>query len=378
MTYYQMIRGVSKFDLRLQMVERSEEVGISQTAREYRTTRNTVRKWRERYRQEGLRGLADRSRAPQRIPHKTPKEMEDKVIELRRSHPAWGPERLKLQFELPISTKAIARIIRQAGLTRRRKKKWRKKRDLREEKKKLRALEFIQLDTKDLSDIEKYWPQMRRLGLPRYQLSARGVRIGGSWFAYAQENTTTNAALFAGYLLGHLKECGVDLSQVILQTDNGSEFIGNPMKKGRSAFQEVLEGFGVKHARIPPSSPTWNSDVETFHGLIEDEFYEVEDYRDGGEFIGKAWAYQLWFNYKRKNRWRGRKAPLEIFEEVPHGEISPKVFNLPPVIVDQLLPAWLEERESVQGGYHVGSSAKSAGRIRLLVLFILHKLLVYD
>ena len=76
MTYYQMISGVSNFDLRLQMVERSREVGISQTAREYRTTRNTVRKWRERYRQEGLRGLEDRSRAPHRIPHKTPKEME--------------------------------------------------------------------------------------------------------------------------------------------------------------------------------------------------------------------------------------------------------------------------------------------------------------
>ena len=178
MTSYQMIKGVSKFDLRLQMVERSKEVGISQTAREYRTTRLTVRKWRKRYRQEGLRGLEDRCRAPQRIPHKTPKEMEEKGIELRKSHPAWGPERLKAQFELPISTKAIARIIRQAGLTRRR-----KKRDLREEKKRLRALEFVQLDTKDLSDIERYWPQMRRLGLPRYQLSARGVRIGGSWFA---------------------------------------------------------------------------------------------------------------------------------------------------------------------------------------------------
>ena len=81
MTYYQMIRGVSKFDLRFQMVERLEKVGISQTAREYRTTGLTVRKWKERYRQEGLRGLEDRCRAPHSIPHKTPKEMEGRVIE---------------------------------------------------------------------------------------------------------------------------------------------------------------------------------------------------------------------------------------------------------------------------------------------------------
>ncbi len=338
MTYYRMIRGVSKFDLRLQMVERAKQVGVSQAAREYRTTRNTVRKWRERYRQEGLRGLADRSRAPRRIPHKTAREVEERVIELRKSHPAWGPERLKFHFELPISTKAIARIIRQAGLTRRRKKKWRKKRDLREQKKRLGALEFIQLDTKDLADIGKYWPQMKVWGLPRYQLSARGVRTGGSWFAYAEENTTTNAALFAWYLLGHLNRCGVDLSRVIFQTDNGSEFIGNSVKRGKSAFQEVLESFGVKGVRIPPSSPTWNSDVEAFHGLIEDEFYEIEEYRGREEFMGKAWAYQLWFNYKRKNRNRGRKTPLEIFGELPHKGISPEVFNLAPVIVDQFLP----------------------------------------
>jgi len=261
---------------------------------------------------------------------------------------------LRVQFELPISTKAIGRIIRQAGLTRRR-----KKRDLREEKKRLRALEFIQIAAKDLSDIERYWPQMRILGLPRYQLSARGVRIGGNWFVYARENTTTNAALLAWYLLGHLKECGVDLSRVIFQTDNGSEYIGNLMKKRNSAFEEALERFGVKHSRIPPSSPTWNSDGERFHGLIENEFYDIEDYRDGGEFMGKAWAYQLWFNYRRENRWRGRRTPLEIFQQVPDGEISPEVFNLAPVIADQLLPAWIEERESIQGGYHVGSSAKN-------------------
>ena len=47
----------------------------------------------------------------------------------------------------------------------------------------------------------------------------------------------------------------------------------------------------------------------------------------------------------------------DFYKEVPHGEISPKVFSLAPVIVDQLLPAWLEERESIQDGYHVGSSA---------------------
>jgi len=74
------------------------------------------------------------------MPHKRAREVETRVIELRRSHPAWEPEQLKFHFELPISTKAIARMIRQAR------------------KKRLGALEFIQLDTKDLAKL---------LGLPR-------------------------------------------------------------------------------------------------------------------------------------------------------------------------------------------------------------------
>jgi len=61
-------------------------------------------------------------RAQKHIPHKTPKDIENRVIELRKTHPAWGPERLKMHYELPISTKAIARIIRQAGLVKGRRK----------------------------------------------------------------------------------------------------------------------------------------------------------------------------------------------------------------------------------------------------------------
>lgn len=86
--YYKMICRMSSFNLRLEMVKYAEENGISKTARDYRTTRLTVRKWVRRYKEKGLNGLKDRSRAPHHIPHKTPKEIEEKVIELKKTHPA--------------------------------------------------------------------------------------------------------------------------------------------------------------------------------------------------------------------------------------------------------------------------------------------------
>lgn len=51
-------------------------------------------------------------------------------------------------------------------------------------------------------------------------------------------------------------------------------------------------------------APTWNSDVEAFHKIVEDDLYEVEEFKDIEEFKAKAYTYQLYFNYKKKNRFK--------------------------------------------------------------------------
>jgi transposase-like protein len=51
-----------KFTVRVEMVQYAEEHGVRRTAAAYGTTAKTVRKWRDRYREEGVKGLGDRSR----------------------------------------------------------------------------------------------------------------------------------------------------------------------------------------------------------------------------------------------------------------------------------------------------------------------------
>lgn len=121
--HYGMIWESSSFESRLEMVGYAGGNGIGKTGRHYRTARLAVRKWTRRYKEEGLNGLRDKPRAPHRIPHKRSKETEGRVIELRKTHPAWSPERIKMHYELPILAKAIGRIIRQARQIRKRKKK---------------------------------------------------------------------------------------------------------------------------------------------------------------------------------------------------------------------------------------------------------------
>jgi len=273
MVYYQLIKAMSKYNFRYQMVRRAKETSISEGARYYGTTRKTVRKWAVRYDTYGMEGLKDRSRAPLRIPHKMTKEAEDRVEELRTRHKnRWGARKLKDRYNLGGSYTAIHRVIKQRKLVRERKRRRRKRNDLSALKKRMRFCEKSEVDTKDLSDIETYWPQMRKMGLPRYEYTHRELSTGGCFFAYANENNSTYASLFATYVLGHLESYGLDTGDMLVQSDNGSEYIGSMRKKINrlSAFEKVLKHYRVDYERIPPRACYLQGDVETFHRIVED------------------------------------------------------------------------------------------------------------
>ena len=78
---------------------------------------------------------------------------------------------------------------------------------------------------------------------------------------------------------------------------------------------KIAENFGVKTSLIPPARPTFNSDVEAFHSLIETEFYDQEDYSNLSDFLDKSFSYLTYFNVKRKFRYKLNKRPIDILIE---------------------------------------------------------------
>lgn len=349
MKYNDLIRDMSnKFNLRLEIVRFARECGVSEAAREFETTRKTVRKWRDRYERDHTKGLLDRSRSPRHIPHKMPEAKEARIVELRERHKRrWGPHRLKTHYGLDVSENAIARVIREKKLLRQHRRKWRRRQDLRDKKAQMRAFEKMQVDTKELKDIPEYYTQMVIHGLPRFKYTARDMALGAAFFAFADENNTTYAGIFARLVMGHLKKYGIEVKEMEVQTDNGVEYIGCVQKKqGLSEFEKVLAQAESTHTRIPPRHCTWQSDVERFNGLIEEEFFMCETFDSEEDFLAKAYAYQLFFNYERKNRWREDKTPVEILrEKMP--QVDDQVLNLPPIRLEAVL-------SSVPlGGYHV-------------------------
>jgi len=352
MRYYDLVREMpNPFNLRLEIVRFAREHGLSEAALEFKTTRKTVRKWQDRYEEDHTKGLIDRSRAPHKVWNKMSPEEEKRIETLRDRHKKWGPKRLKAYYELPQSEGAIYRVLKQKGKIKRRKKKWQRRQDLRELKAKMKAFEKLQTDTKYLTDIPEYYPRMIEKRLPRFQYGVRVMAIGASFFAYADELSLTYTTLFAQRVIDHLKRYGIEVKGMEEQTDNGSEYIGSVTAKEPSAYQEVLAQAGIRHTQIPPRHCTWQSDIERFNGLVEEEFYMSESFEDREDFLAKAYAYQLFFNYARKNRWRDNKTPVELLRE-KMSEADEQVLNLPPIRLETLLAT------GPPPGYHVPDSVK--------------------
>jgi len=342
-----------KFDLRLKMVQHALASGVKPTARAFATTPKTVRKWLARYRQERLAGLNELPRIPLRCPHKTPANLERRIVALRRQFPFMGAKRLKFMHNLAPSHEAIRRILREHGLLAKRRKKHQRKRHLAEVKRHWRLFAQFTVDTKDLKDIPHYWPQMQNLQLPRYQFTAREVRSGLMFLAFAQEDTAVNACLFARILCQHLRACGVNPEGIRFQTDNGHEFIGCKRQDGsRDGFEKTVGAFQGRHKRIPVRAWSYNSDVETVHGTIEDEFYDLENFSGLGDFHRRVATYQAWYNLLRPNMNKDNLAPWQIIRNL-RPTTKPALARLPPLMLDWLGPDYLTRDELSLRGYDV-------------------------
>jgi transposase InsO family protein len=104
------------------VLEASREAGnLAAVCREFGISRPTGYVWLRRYQAQGVRGLCERSRRPQQVPGRTPPEVEQEIVELRRRRPDWGARKLQVLLagrgvELPAGT--IHRVLVRCGLVR--------------------------------------------------------------------------------------------------------------------------------------------------------------------------------------------------------------------------------------------------------------------
>jgi putative transposase len=84
-------------DQRVKFIAAVNESDLSFAAlcREHGISRKTGYKWCARYEAKGPRGLEDGNPGEHTCPNATPEVLRDRICEVRKEHPSWGPEKLR-------------------------------------------------------------------------------------------------------------------------------------------------------------------------------------------------------------------------------------------------------------------------------------------
>lgn len=97
-----------------------EGANVAELCRRYGISRDTGHRLVNRFKAGGLEALGDRSRRPHRSPNKTPKAVENDVLEVRDAHPDWCGRKIRRRLQdlgksdIPAAS-TITEILRRHG-----------------------------------------------------------------------------------------------------------------------------------------------------------------------------------------------------------------------------------------------------------------------
>ena len=102
---------------------------MSELCQRYEISRETGYVWIRRYRERGIDGLVEKSRAAQRHGNQMPEKIEEMVLDLREAHSRWGARKLKWVLERDEpglvwpAASTIGELLKREGLVAARKKR---------------------------------------------------------------------------------------------------------------------------------------------------------------------------------------------------------------------------------------------------------------
>lgn len=339
--------------IRYQMYYLSEKYGVSEAARRLETTRKTVRLWRDRYREDKEHGLKNLSRIGQNHPLKMPESVQNAILNERKIRGNPGAQTIINNLKLSYSAKTVNKVLKRAGLTYKHKTRYRKKKDMRAIKASYKPMEKIQIDIKYYNDIANQYEAYVKKAIPKYQITARDYRTGMVFIGFTNYKDVLSTSIFAEYLIEYLKGLGIDTNNVSFQTDNGTEFVDS-LYHDTTLFEQTLAKHAVRHLRIPPNAPTFNSDVESFHNTVEHEFLDIEHFPSLFEFYVKSFIYLTYYNHIRKIRTRDNKSPVETYIDLT-GKVNKLKLCYIPIFCDHLRKNYLANHNNPnKSGYLKG------------------------
>ena len=236
---------------------------MTELCQRFGVSRKTGYKWLHRFKDEGLDGLADQSRAPKRCPHKTPPETEALIVACRQKHPRWGPKKLAAYLArrhpavtLP-ATSTVGAILKRHGLI--------------EPKRRRRPTRHPGAPTLRTAAPNEVWTtdfkgQFKTLdGIYCYPLTISDAHSRFVLDVQALASVKQKGTIPVFQQL--FERCGLPRA---IRTDNGVPFATQALC-GLSKLSVWWIKLGIGHQRIEPGQPYQNGRHERMHRTLKAE-----------------------------------------------------------------------------------------------------------
>jgi len=280
------------------------QCSFSELCRKYGVSTKTGYKWVERFEEQGVAGLLDRSRRPRSSPNRLSEDEVCELIRLKQAHPSWGPYKIRQLYEenhgVAPSSSSVKRVLDKAGYVKHRKR--RPKRSNERIANPTTPDKPNQLWTVDFkgwwftSSRQRCEPLTVRDEYSRYIIAVRAM-------------DSTKSVVIKKEFEEIFSEYG--LPQII-RSDNGAPFaaVGSPLGLSRLSAWWVSLGIGLD--RIKPGCPQQNGGHERMHRDIK---WELQ--RQPKETLVKqqqafdTWRYE--FNNIRPHEFWNQKPPAKFY-----------------------------------------------------------------
>lgn len=273
------------------------EKPLAEICREFEISRPTGYLWLKRYQEDGIAGIAERSRRPHNSPERTAAELEARVTEIRKHYPDWGARKLKVvlareNVELPATT--IQRILSRHGLIRE------------QDRHRPAPRRFERSHPNDL------W-QMDFKGRKNWNLTVGPLSVLDDRSRYAvvlQALKGTRAELVREQLEQAFIDCGLPEAMLM---DHGVPWWSEMAPTGATTLTVWLMKQGIRLHWSGYRHPQTQGKVERFHGELERAWL----LRHGIGQETQAWldAYRWEHNHVRPHEALQMKTPASVWRK---------------------------------------------------------------
>lgn len=295
---------------RLSLIQYAERHGVSNAAIKYKTNRQYIYRWKNRY-DGSWDSLRDRSRRPHSHPNQhTPEEIK-LIQDMRRRNPHAG----LVVFWVKLTQRGYQRSI--TGLYRFLKKQGMTAQKLPNPKYVPKPYEQMAYPGQRVQIDVKFVPACclvnEAKGKKFYQYTAIDEYSRWRYVEAFEEHSTYSSARFLEHLIRRFPmpiEC--------VQTDNGMEFtkrFSTPGQVTLTAFQRVLQEHGIRHKLIRPFTPRHNGKVERSHRKDNERFYASHTFYSFADFSRQLQLYNRRDYNQFPMRPLGWKAPQTVLKE---------------------------------------------------------------